>query len=79
MQVVKGMVQVHGATYRVVRLGLGAYQVIRLLDDVVVGEFRTVPPLTVAVQGIDKDLMMAIARAAIQRAKTSWIGRLSPT
>lgn len=77
MRVVKGMVQVDGATYRVVRLSEGYYEVVRLLDDVRVGTFRSLPELTVEVQGIDEDLMQAIARVAIQRAKTSWVGRLN--
>jgi hypothetical protein len=77
MRVVKGMVQVAGTTYRVVRLGEGQYEVIRLLDDVRVGTFRSLPPVTVQVQGIDEPLMQAIARAAIQGAKTSWVGRLN--
>ena len=77
MRVVKGMVQVAGTTYRVVRLGEGHYEVVRLLDDLRVGTFRSVPPVTVEVQGIDEGLMQAIARAAIQGAKTSWVGRLN--
>jgi hypothetical protein len=71
------MVQVSGGTYRVVRLGEGYYEVVRLLDDVRVGTFRSLPELTVEVQGIDEGLMQAIARAAIQKAKTSWVGRLN--
>ena len=33
MRVVKGMVQVAGKTYRVVRLAQGSYEVVRILDD----------------------------------------------
>jgi hypothetical protein len=71
------MVQVAGTTYSVVRLGEGHYEVVRLLDDLRVGTFRSVPPVTVEVQGIEEGLMQAIARAAIQGAKTSWVGRLN--
>jgi hypothetical protein len=76
MRVVKGMVQVDGYTYRVSRLAAGHYEVTRILDDLRVGTFKTVPPMTVNVQGIDETLMLQIARAAIHGAKTSWVGRL---
>jgi hypothetical protein len=77
MRVVKGMVQVAGKTYRVVRLGQGSYEVVRILDDTRVGTFRSTPPVEITAQGIDAALMVEIARAAIQGAKTSWVGRLS--
>jgi hypothetical protein len=41
------------------------------------GTFRSTPPVEIAAQGIDAALMVEIARAAIQGAKTSWVGRLS--
>jgi hypothetical protein len=74
---VKGMVQVLGATYRVVRVGLGRYDVIRLLDDARVGSFLTIPSARVESTSIDQNIMSEIVRAAIQGAKTSWVGRLS--
>jgi hypothetical protein len=74
---VKGMVQVLGSTYRVVRLGLGVYEVVRLLDDAKVGRFRTVPHTRVESTAIAQNVMSEIVRAAIQGAKTSWVGRLS--
>jgi hypothetical protein len=77
MRVVKGMVQVNGATYRVVRLGEGHYEVVRLLDDRRLGTFRCLPGRSVEVSGTDQDLMQAIARVAIQKAKTTWVGRLN--
>ena len=77
MRVVKGMVQVAGTTYRVIRLGQGSYEVVRILDDTRVGSFRSTPPIEIAAQGIDASLMLEIAKAAIQGAKTSWVGRLS--
>jgi hypothetical protein len=77
MRVVKGMVQVAGTTYRVVRLGQGSYEVVRILDDTRVGSFRSTPPIEIAAHGIDASLMLEIAKAAIQGAKTSWVGRLS--
>jgi hypothetical protein len=74
---VKGMVQVMGSTYRVVRVGFGVYDVVRLLDDAQVGRFRTVPQPSVESTVLDADLMGEVMRAAIQGAKTSWVGRLS--
>jgi hypothetical protein len=76
---VKGMVQVAGTTYRIVRLSEGQYEVIRVLDDLCVGTFTKTPPLGVEAKGIDEGLMLTIARAAIQGAKTSWVGRLNLT
>jgi hypothetical protein len=71
------MVQVAGVTYRVVRVGQGSYDVVRILDDLHVGSFRSTPPVDIVADGIEPGLMLEIARAAIQGAKTSWVGRLS--
>ncbi len=77
MRAVKGMVQVAGKTYRVIRLAQGLYEVVRILDDTRVGTFRCTPPVEIVAQGIEAGLMLEIARTAIQGAKTSWVGRLS--
>jgi hypothetical protein len=77
MRVVKGMVQVAGTTYRVVRVAQGSYEVVRILDDTRVGSFRSTPRVEIVAQSIDAALMLEIARAAIQGAKTSWVGRLT--
>jgi hypothetical protein len=77
MRVVKGMVSVGGKTYRVVRVAQGSYEVVRILDDTRVGTFRNTAPVEIVAQGIEPSLMVEIARAAIQGAKTSWVGRLS--
>ena len=74
---VKGMVQVAGTTYRVVRVAQGSYEVVRILDDTRVGSFRSTPRVEIVAQSIDAALMLEIARAAIQGAKTSWVGRLT--
>jgi hypothetical protein len=74
---VKGMVQVSGCTYRLVRVGMGLYDVVRLLDDVQVGRFRTIPHTRVETTSLEAELMNEVVRAAIQGAKTSWVGRLS--
>jgi hypothetical protein len=76
MQTVKGMVQVSGTTYRIVRLGPGQYEVVRILDDARVGTFRSFPRVEVTSSQIGDTMMREIARAAIHGAKTSWVGRL---
>jgi hypothetical protein len=73
--IVKGMIQVAGTTYRIVRLKRGDYNVVRVLDDVVVGGFTSAPQIEIRPDGIDAALMREIARVAIQGAKTSWVGR----
>jgi hypothetical protein len=75
MQLVKGMVQVGGTTYRIVRVERGLYEVIRILDDQSLGTFRARPAVHVT-SGTDEELVLLVARAAIQTGKTSWVGRL---
>src|SRR6476659_9008108 len=43
----KGMVQFGGATYRIVKVYPGRYDVFRLLDDVRIGGFESVPKLRI--------------------------------
>ena len=74
---VKGMVQVRGATYRVVRLDEGHYEIVRILDDFRVGTFRTIPAATIETTCIELATMTEIVRASIHGAKTSWVGRLN--
>ena len=76
MHTVKGMVQVAGKTYRIVRLAPGHYEAGRILDDTRVGSFRSFPQVEVTSAQIEESVLREIARAAIQGAKTSWIGRL---
>jgi hypothetical protein len=76
---VKGMVQVAGTTYRIVRIKRGAYNVVRILDDVRVGGFVSGPTVEVsASEGFDSSLMLEITRVAIHGAKVSWVGRALP-
>jgi hypothetical protein len=76
MQAVKGMVQVAGNTYRIIRVARGLYEVVRILDDTHIGSFRSTPKLEITTNG-DEALMRDIARAAIKWGKTSWVGRLN--
>lgn len=75
---VKGMVQVDDVTYRLVRVARGKYEVVRILDDVVVGSFESLPRLKVSeARLVGHELMSRIATVALQEAKTSWVARLS--
>ena len=71
---VKGMVQVDGVTYRIVRVARSRYDVIRVLDDVRVGGFQSGPTFEVNASHVTEVAMREIGRMAIQRAKTSWVG-----
>jgi len=73
--IVKGMIQVAGTTYRIVRLRRCQYNVVRVLDDAVVGGFSSAPQIQVRPISVDAALMREIARVAVQGAKTSWVGR----
>ncbi|HEY6078606.1 MAG TPA: hypothetical protein VIW29_07375 [Polyangiaceae bacterium] len=74
---VKGMVQVSGVTYRIVRVERGMYDVIRILDDQNVGRFRTIPRVEVTSAVAPAETIAEIAKAAVKWGKTSWVGRLS--
>lgn len=76
MQAVKGMVQVGGTTFRIVRTGPRVYEVIRILDDQPVGSFGSAP-LRIISTTIEPAMMLEIARAAVHGARTSWAGRLN--
>ncbi len=75
--IVKGMVQVAGTTYRIVRLAHGQYNVVRILDDALVGGFSCGPTNQVLANCIEPALMHEIVRVAIQGAKTSWVGHMA--
>jgi hypothetical protein len=75
--VVKGMVQVEGTTYRIVRVKRGEYNVVRVLDDRGVGTFSAGKTFEMTPIGIDSELLREIARVAIQGAKTTWVGRIA--
>ncbi|HEX3777395.1 MAG TPA: hypothetical protein VHV51_23145 [Polyangiaceae bacterium] len=75
--VVKGMVQVQGTTYRIVRIKRGHYNVVRVLDDIAVGTFSAGKAFDVQPAGINEELLREIARVAIQGAKTTWAGRIA--
>ncbi len=76
--VVKGMVQVAGTTFRIVRVKRGHYDVVRILDDTRLGSFWCEPSFAVS-ESTDQDMLREVARCAIQGGKTTWVGRLDLT
>jgi hypothetical protein len=73
MSEIKGMVQLGALTYRIVKVRRGTYQAIRILDEVCIGTFQTVPRLSVQPTGIDDPVLHAVATAAMRQATTSWL------
>jgi hypothetical protein len=69
---VKGMVQFGGATYRIVKVQKGKYDVIRILDEVRIGSFETVPRVRVHPVGVAEKLLLDITMTALKQAKISW-------
>jgi hypothetical protein len=74
----RGMLQVRGVTYRIERTEPHCYCVVRLLDDVEVGTFRTRPAVRVHPQLIDAELMRDVVRAAMRSARTSAVMQVAP-
>ncbi|HYQ45420.1 MAG TPA: hypothetical protein VER11_25715 [Polyangiaceae bacterium] len=73
--VVKGMVQVHSVTYRIVRVRAGHYDVVRLLDDVRVGAFSIGSRHETIIEGEAPEVVREVARAALQGGRTTWAPR----
>jgi len=69
------MISVSGKTYRIVSLGKGAYDAVRLLDDLRIGTFGHAPssPVNSAIGG--ESLLRQIAETAMRSAKTHWTPR----
>ena len=76
--VVKGMVQVAGTTFRIVRIKRGHYDVVRILDDARIGSFACEPVFSVS-NCSNEALTREVARCAIQGGMTTWVGRLALT
>jgi hypothetical protein len=75
---VKGMVQLAGVTYRIVRVAVGSYSVVRIRDDRDVGGFSLAPALGLEARGLDLELLREVARLAIHTAKTSYVNFARP-
>ena len=78
MQRIKGMVKVNGTTFRIERIALCIYDVIRIRDDVNIGAFQTHPVVSIVRTTLDPAIMRSIARAAVRAGKVSWTRRLPP-
>jgi hypothetical protein len=72
------MIQVRGVTYRVERTEPHVYVVVRLLDDVEMGTFRTLPGLRIHPRGCDIDQFKDVVRAALRSARTSAVMHVAP-
>jgi hypothetical protein len=72
------MLLVKGVTYRIERTEPHSYAVVRLLDDVEVGTFRTRPTLRIEALLIDVQLFRDVVRAALRSARTSAIMHVAP-
>jgi hypothetical protein len=72
------MLQVKGVTYRIERTEPHCYSVVRLLDDVEVGTFRTMPTLRLVSANIEVPLLRDIVRAALRSARTSAVMHVAP-
>ena len=74
----RGMIQVRGVTYRVERTEPHVYCVVRLLDDVEMGTFRTRPGLRIHPRSCDIGLFKDVVRAAMRAARTSAVMQAAP-
>ena len=72
------MIQVGGVTYRIERCAPHRYSVVRLLDDLEVGTFRTSPNLRIQPMNVELALFRALVRAALHSARTSAVLQAAP-
>jgi hypothetical protein len=72
------MIQVGGVTYRIERCAPHRYGVVRLLDDLQVGTFRTFPSLRIHPMHVELGLFRALVRAALRSARTSAVMHVAP-
>jgi hypothetical protein len=72
------MLVVGGVTYRIERAERHCYTAVRLLDDCVVGRFRTGPVLRIEPIEVDASTLRDIVRAALRAARTSAVMHAAP-
>ena len=53
-----------------------SYTVVRILDDVPIGNFDVDPKLRVHPTVVTRELLMQIAITALKQAKVSWVGAI---
>ena len=75
---VKGMIKFEGASYRIVKVGKGKYDVIRILDEIKLGCFETIPKLRVHAENGEHKLLLDISLTALKQAKISWQNLTAP-
>src|SRR6476646_10637095 len=73
----RGMVQVYGHTYRIIERG-ALHDVVRILDDGLVGTFRNGPQLEVVRSEIPAEKLCEIAKLALTSARLAWRPRPQP-
>lgn len=74
----RGMLQVKGVTYRIERTAPHEYSIVRLLDDLEAGTFRTLPTLRIQRAQIELGLLRDVIRAALRSARTSAVMHAAP-
>ena len=74
----RGMVVVKGATYRIDKTAPHHYSVVRLLDDLEVGRFCTLPALRVHPLHVELETMRDVVRAAMKSGRTSAVMQAAP-
>ena len=65
------MINALGTTYRIEERG-DRYEVVRVLDDRVVGSFRAEPVLVVVECEGESEVLLTVAREALRKGKLSW-------
>jgi hypothetical protein len=75
--VVKGMIQVAGATDRIVRTAHGGHGVTRVLHRAQVPTFSGRSRAKAISKAIDDRRLREIVRTATPSAKTTWVGRVA--
>jgi hypothetical protein len=75
---IKGMVNVGGVTYRIVRVDRGRYAAYSLVDDQKLGTFRAVSPITAESDATDPELLERVGRMAIRSGRTSTVFNETP-
>jgi len=66
---ITGMVRVSEATYRIVSVNEAVYEIVRILDDRLVGRFRVGPPVEILDRFCDALDVRVLAQAAIRAAR----------
>jgi hypothetical protein len=67
-----GMIQVEGLTYRVGYLGKSEYEIVRLLDDVRLGSFRSEGTRITSRSSPGEGSLVTFAQAAVRQGRTKW-------